>query len=381
MISYNRQSISIDDIKSVSRALKENLITRGGIVSSFENKISNFVNSKHAVTFNSASSALTAACFSLNINKNDIVWTVPNSFVSTASCALHFSARIDFVDIERNFKNISLEHLEEKLKKAKKANKLPKLLIPVHFAGQPTEQEKIFKLSKKFGFKIIEDASHSFGASRDNEPVGSCKWSDIVISSFHPVKTITTGEGGVACTNDKKLCQRLKIYRNNGIIRDQKLIKKNSNLFYYEQKFLGHNFHMPDINAALGISQLKRINRFIGRRKKIFDYYNKYLDNQNLILPNINKKNQSSYHLYNLNVKNNSERKKIYEKFKKKGIILNTHYIPIHFHPIYKKKGFKIGDFPNSEWHYKSSFSLPIFYDLKKKNLEMIISTFNNIYK
>ena len=257
MISYNRQSISIDDIKSVSRALKENLITRGGIVSSFENKISNFVNSKHAVTFNSASSALTAACFSLNINKNDIVWTVPNSFVSTASCALHFSARIDFVDIERNFKNISLEHLEEKLKKAKKANKLPKLLIPVHFAGQPTEQEKIFKLSKKFGFKIIEDASHSFGASRDNEPVGSCKWSDIVISSFHPVKTITTGEGGVACTNDKKLCQRLKIYRNNGIIRDQKLIKKNSNLFYYEQKFLGHNFHMPDINAALGISQLK----------------------------------------------------------------------------------------------------------------------------
>ena len=380
MLYYNKQSISLSDIKSVTKALKKDLITRGNLSIEFEKKISYFVNSKFAVSFNSASSALTASCFALGLKKNDLVWTVPNTFVSTASCALHFSAEIDFVDIEKKYKNICVSSLEEKLISAKKKNKLPKVIITVHYGGQPPEQEKIFNMSKKYGFKIIEDASHSLGASRKKQLVGSCKWSDIVVSSFHPVKTITTGEGGIAFSNNFNFDHKLRLYRNNGIERDSRYLKKKTNeKFYYEQHFLGHNFHMPDINASLGISQLKRIKKLIDKRKKIFNYYNKYLNDHNLILPSINKFNNSSYHLYVCNLKNNISRKKIFNFFLKKKIALNVLYIPIHLHPLYFKKGFKLGDFPNSEWHYNTSISLPVFYDLKINDVKKVIRILNNI--
>ena len=231
MISYNKQSISKKDITFVSKVLKQDIITRGNTVLNFEKKISKLVKSKYSVSFNSASSGLTAACFALDLKKNDLVWTVPNTFVASASCALHFSAKIDFVDIDKFYKNISIDELEKKLAISKKKNKLPKLLITVHFGGQAPNQNRIFNLSRKYGFKIIEDASHSFGGSRKNEPIGSCKWADMTISSFHPVKTITTGEGGVACTNSKLLFERLKIYRNNGIVRDYK---------YWKHRYLEH---------------------------------------------------------------------------------------------------------------------------------------------
>jgi dTDP-4-amino-4,6-dideoxygalactose transaminase len=380
MLYYNKQSISDIDIRYVSRALKKNILTRGQLNVEFEKNICEKTKSNYSVSFNSASSALTAACFALGLKKDDLVWTVPNTFVSTASCALHFSAKIDFVDIDNKYKIMCVDKLEEKLIRSEKIKKLPKILIPVHYAGQATNQEKIFKLSKKYGFKVLEDASHSFGGMRDSEPVGSCKWSDIVVSSFHPVKTITTGEGGVACTNSKELDFRLQIYRNNGIIRDYRFLKKKTKeKFYYEQQCLGHNFHLPDINAALGISQLKRLKKFINKRKKIFNYYNKNINNKNLILPSIDEKNNSTHHLYVCNLKNGIDRKKVLSYFYKNKITLNVLYIPVHLHPIYYKKGFRKGDYPNSEWHYNTSVALPIYYDLSKKNLDKIINLLNKI--
>ena len=382
MISYNKQSISKKDITFVSKVLKQDIITRGNTVLNFEKKISKLVKSKYSVSFNSASSGLTAACFALDLKKNDLVWTVPNTFVASASCALHFSAKIDFVDIDKFYKNISIDELEKKLAISKKKNKLPKLLITVHFGGQAPNQNRIFNLSRKYGFKIIEDASHSFGGSRKNEPIGSCKWADMTISSFHPVKIITTGEGGVACTNSKLLFERLKIYRNNGIVRDYKYLKNKSlDKFYYEQQFLGHNFHMSDINAALGISQISKIKIFIKKREQIFKYYNKHLNENNLLLPKIEKENRSTHHLYIVNLKNEINREKIFKHMYKKGINLNVHYIPVHLHPYYFKKGFRMGNFPVSEWHYKTAISLPIYYDLSFKQIDIIIKEINKVSK
>ena len=380
MIFYNRQSIAGNDIKAVNKVLKSDIITRGNIVSKFEKKLSKFTGSKFGVTFNSASSALTGACFAIGLKKNDIVWTVPNSFVASASAARHFSSKIDFVDIDRIDKNISVIELEKKLLKAKKNKTLPRILITVHFGGQPPDQAKIYNLSKEYKFFIIEDASHSLGGFRDKEKVGSCKWSDIVVTSFHPVKTITTGEGGIALSNNKTFIDRLKIYRNNGITRNFKSFKrKNRDHFYYEQQFLGHNYHMSDINAALGISQLKRIKQFIKKRNQIFNYYNNNLKTDKIILPKINKKNKSTHHLYVINLKNKKNRKKIFLEMKKKGVILNVHYIPIHLHPYYYDLGFRKGNFPNSEWHYETSISLPIFVDLSLKNLKKIVRELNYI--
>ena len=380
MIYYNRQSIISSDIRSVNKVLKSDIITRGKVVSEFEKRVSSFVGSKFGVTFNSASSALTGSCFAIGLKKNDIVWTTPNSFVSSASAARHFSSKVDFVDICRKNKNISVVELEKKLIKAKKNKTLPKILITVHFGGQPPDQKKIHELLVKFNFFIIEDASHSLGGSKDKEKVGSCKWSDIVVTSFHPVKTITTGEGGIALSNNMKFIERLKMFRNNGITRNFKFFKKKiKDPFYYEQQFLGHNYHMSDINAALGLSQLKRIKKFIRKRKSIFDFYNKNLKTDKISLPKIDIKSKSTHHLYVINLKNKKNRKKIFMEMKKKGIILNVHYIPIHLHPYYYNLGFRKGDFPNSEWHYETSISLPIYFDLSLKNLKKIVKELNYI--
>jgi len=263
IIPYGRQYISREDINAVIKVIKSDTITRGPVVNKFEKIVSKKVGAKHGVAVNSATSALHVACLSLGLLNGDEIWTVPNTFIASANCGRYCGAKVNFIDIDPNTWNISISKLTEKLKKAKKKNLLPKVLISVHFAGQPTEQEKIWRLSKQYGFSIIEDASHSLGAKRNGEKVGSCKWSDISVFSFHPVKIITTGEGGMAMTNNSILASKMKIFRNHGIVKDIKKMGKKSNLeWYYEQKDLGYNYRMTDFQAALGISQIKKLNKF-----------------------------------------------------------------------------------------------------------------------
>ena len=376
---YSRQYLDNKDISTVIKTLKSDVITRGNKVIEFENKVSKFCKAKYAVAVNSATSALHISCLALGVKKDDLVWTVPNTFAASANAALYCGAKIDFVDIEWETGNMDLNKLENKLKNSKKK---PKIIIPVHFSGQPTDQEKIFKLSRKYKFKILEDASHSIGARRNDNKVGNCKWSDITIFSFHPVKIITTGEGGMALSNNKRLFEKLKLYRNHGVTRDPALLKKkNISKWYYEQIELGYNYWISDINASLGISQLKKINKFIKKRNEIAKIYNRGLQNLPIYLPIIKKGNLSTFHLYVIKLKNYNTKyyNNIFSKLLKKGIDVNLHYLPVHLHPYYKKLGFKSGDFPISEKHAKSAISLPIYFDLNKKQLSNIIKTLKKI--
>ena len=320
----------------------------------------------------------------LGFKRNDILWTTPNTFVTTSNCALHLGGKIDFVDIDYLTGNIDLNLLEKKLINAKKKNKLPKILIPVHFSGLPTEQDKIYKLSKKFKFKIIEDASHSLGAKYHNEKVGSCKWSDISVFSFHPVKIITTFEGGAASTNDKLIYEKLKLFLNHGITKDKKKfkIKKNKD-WYYEQQLLGLNYRMTDVAASMGLSQLKKLNEFVKKRNVIAKKYEKLLSGKYLYIPKIPKKILSSFHLYVVKIKDSYSKhhESLFNYLRKKKINVNLHYIPVHLHPYYRKLGFKIGDFRKSEKHAETSISIPIFPGLKNKEILKIGNLINNFFE
>ena len=299
MIPYSRQNINQQDVLEVNKVLRSNFLTQGNNVRKFEKIISKYTKAKYSVAVNSASSALHIACLALGIKKNDIVWTVPNTFVASANCAIHCGATVDFVDIDPDDWNISISSLQKKLEIAKIRNKLPKLIVPVHFAGLPSNQEKIWALSKKYKFKILEDASHSIGAKYKNQRSGSCKWSDITVFSFHPVKIITTGEGGMALTNNKILSDRMKILRTNGISQSNFINKKNKmKPWYYEHQTPGFNYRMNDISAALGISQFKRLKLFVDKRNKIAKKYIKYFKNTPIKFQKINKDCYSSYHLF-----------------------------------------------------------------------------------
>ncbi len=378
---YSRQSVDKQDIKEVVKTLKSSTIARGSKISEFEKKISKFVGAKYSVAVNSATSGLHISCLALDIKKGDLVWTVPNTFVASANAALYCGAKIDFVDIDYLTGNIDVNLLEKKLKNSKKK---PNVVIPVHFAGQPSDQERIFKLSKKYGFKVIEDASHSLGAKRYNNKVGNCKFSDLTVFSFHPVKIITTGEGGIVTTNDKKLFEKLNIYRNHGVTKNLNMMKvKNKSKWYYEQLFLGYNYWISDINASLGISQLKKVKKFVFKRNSIAKIYDHHLKNLPILLPNIDKNNLSSFHLYviKLTEKNKKKYDKIFKSLLLENINVNLHYLPVHLHPYYKKLGFKKGDFPNSELHASTAISIPIYFDLKKKNQIIIIKKIKRIIK
>ncbi len=379
MIPYSRQKITTSDIDQVKKVLKSDFLTQGPFVPKFEKNVADYVRSKYAVAVNSATSALHISCLSLDITKNDIVWTSTNTFVASANCALYCGAKIDLVDISSNDWNISVDNLEEKLVTAKKNNKIPKVLITVHFAGQPTYQEAIWKLSKKYGFKIIEDASHSLGAERNKIKVGSCKWSHITVFSFHPVKIITSGEGGIATTNDKKLFSKLMLFRNHGIERSSRnMLSKNKfeGDWYFEQQFLGYNYRMTDILAALGNNQLKSVDKFVKKRNLIANLYRKKLSGLPLKIQKINNNNLSSYHLFPIviDLKEREKcRKTLFEVLRKNKIIVNVHYIPIYRHPFYKKNyNFNKKDFPNTEKYYSGALSLPVYYDLNQKNINYI---------
>jgi len=376
VIPYGRQSISDDDIKAVVDVLKSDYLTQGPVVPEFEKSICKYTGASYAVAVNSGTSALHIACLSLGLGKGDWLWTSSISFVASANCGIYCGARVDFIDIDPITWNISIDKLKHKLIYAKKHNKLPKIIVVVHLSGLPCDLAEIYKLSKEYGFYVIEDACHAIGSRYNNNNIGSCKYSDITVFSFHPVKVMTTGEGGMATTNIINLANKMRILRTHGITRDPDLMTHDPDgEWYYQQIDLGFNYRMTDIAAALGISQLLRLDSNIKKRHEIVRFYNKALSSLPLMLPYSDVSRYSSCHLYIVRIKNKKKLySEIFELLTNFGIGVNKHYIPIHTQPFYKNFGFKSGDFPESESYYREAISLPIFPDLTKKEQESVIS-------
>ena len=383
-INYSRQNINKNDIKKVKNVLESDFLTQGPKVEEFENEINKFCKSRYSVACNSATSALHIACLALGLKRNDIVWTNPVSFVASANCALYCGAKVDYVDIDLNTFNITFENFKKKLIKTKKKN-FPKILILVDYGGFPCDLDKIYKLARKNNIYVIQDSSHSLGAEYKNSKVGDCKFSDITVFSFHPVKIITTGEGGVATTKSKKLFNYMQMFRTHGITKDSKFFKKaNKNTWYFEQQVLGYNYRMNDIEASLGISQLKRINKNLAERKKLAFNYNKNL-NPKIKKINIKKFVKSSYHLYPVLIEKEKigfSRDDLLKYLKKNNIHCQLHYIPIFehpFHSINKKK--KFAYFPNTMKFYECAISLPMYYGLKMNEQRFVIEKINKRIK
>lgn len=373
MIPYGKQDINQVDIDAVVNVLKSDFLTQGRQVPLFEKTLADYCGADYAIAVNSATSALHIACLALGLGKNDYLWTSPNTFVASANCALYCGAKVDFVDIDQKTYNLSVELLSEKLIQAKKDNKLPKIVIPVHFAGQSCEMNEIYQLSKQYGFKIIEDASHAIGGKYLDKTIGSCQFSDITIFSFHPVKIITTAEGGIATTNSKELAHKMQLLRSHGVTKeDEQMHKPSDGGWYYQQIDLGFNYRMTELQAALGISQMQRLDDFIAKRKQLAQRYNDLLKNTLIILPYQNKDTHSSYHLYPIQLKSKN-RKLIFDKLREANIGVHVHYIPVHTQPYYQQLGFKQGDFPNSQNYYNQAISLPLFHLMTHKEQDYIV--------
>jgi len=382
MIPYGHQDITKADIDSVLIALKSDFLTQGPLVPRFEENLASQVKAKYAVAVNSATSALHIACLALGLQKGDWVWTSPITFVASANCALYAGAKIDFVDIDAVTYNLSVEALEEKLINAKRNGTLPKIVIPVHMCGQSCDMKRIHLLSKKYGFFIIEDASHAVGGYYDNHPVGNCEYSDIAIFSFHPVKIITTAEGGMAVTNRKEFAENMRSLRSHGITRDTELmLQEPDGPWYYEQLSLGFNYRMTELQAALGLSQLGKLNKFVNKRHEIAEKYTKELANLPITLPTQHKETYSSYHLYPILIDQDSPitRHDLFLELRKEGVGVNVHYIPVHLQPFYKNLGFVSGTYPVAEDYYLRTISIPIFYGLTEKQQNFIIEKLTSL--
>ena len=380
--SYSKQSISKEDVDSVIKILNSDYLTQGPIVPMFEKAVAEKTDAKYGVAVNSATSALHLACLSIGIGEGDVVWTSPNTFVSSANCALFCGANVSFVDIDDTTGNICVKELEKKLVQAHKHNRIPKAIIPVHFGGQPTNQELIWNLAQEYGVKIIEDASHSLGAQRNGNKVGNCKYSDITVFSFHPVKIITTAEGGMAMTNDNIIANKMIRLRSHGISknRDDYVNKDKDAPWYYEQTHLGFNYRMSDLQASLGLSQIRRLDEFVSKRNLLANRYNKYINFKSNKPLSINKGNLSSRHIYVIYVSEDIHRS-VFEDLREYGIGVNLHYIPVHLQPFYQSKGFKKGDYPFAELHAKKAISLPIYPNLNFQDQDYIIEVFNKLSK
>ena len=383
-IPYGKQTITEDDINAVTEVLRSPLITQGPTVGAFEHLISEKVGAKYAIAVNSATSALHLACLALGLGKDDILWTSPITFVASANCALYCGATVDFVDIDLETGLICTKELRKKLLKARHANKLPKIVIPVHLCGTSTNMRDISQLAKEFGFKIIEDASHAIGGKYDGQSVGSNKHSDVTVFSFHPVKIITTAEGGLATTNDSKLAKRMAELRSHGITKNPEDFEGiDCGPWHYEQQDLGFNYRMTDLQAALGISQLKRLDRIVEERNRLLEIYKSKLDINHLQLLKIPDDVWSSLHLavVLLNKDNQKYHRKIFEGLRDAGIGVQLHYEPVHLQPYYKKLGFNPGNFPNAETYARKAISLPLYPGLKPEEQEYVIHTLHNLLK
>ena len=385
MISYGRQSISEEDFDAVRQVLASDFLTQGPQAPLFEQALKSLVEANYAVAVNSATSALHIACLALGVAEGDNVWTTPISFVASSNCAVMCGANVNFVDIDPVSRNLDVAALEFRLERASESGTLPKVVIPVHLAGDPCDMQKIHELAGKFGFKIIEDASHALGALLDGSPVGNCKYSDITIFSFHPVKMITTAEGGMATTNDAKLAENMCRLRSHGVVKDPSdFIYKQGKPWQYEQQILGFNYRMNDIQAALGVSQLSRISDFLQKRTNIVRNYLDAFRDLPLILPNSNSQNHSSWHLFIIEVLGSTEEKQrsdLFNHLLSWGISTNVHYEPIHLQPFYSKFGFKENDFPLAERYARRCLSLPLYPDLDENTQNRIIDAVTEFYQ
>jgi UDP-4-amino-4,6-dideoxy-N-acetyl-beta-L-altrosamine transaminase len=379
MIPYGKQNINQKDIDSVLEVLKSDFLTQGPKVPLFEGLVTEKVKADYAVAVNSATSALHIACMALGLGQNDWLWTSPITFVASANCGLYCGAKVDFVDIDPQTYNLCPKALEVKLVKAENEGKLPKVLVAVHLCGQPCDMKVIHELSKRFGFYVIEDASHAIGGKYRGEYIGNCRYSDITVFSFHPVKIITTAEGGMALTKDSKLFKKMELLRSHGITRDESMMEENTHGgWYYEQIDLGYNYRMTELQAALGISQMERLDDFVAARHSLANIYNKELSGLPIGLPFQLENTYSGMHLYvvrlNLNEIKKSH-KKVFEELRERGIGVNLHYIPVHIQPYYKKMGFDLGDFPQAEDYYKEAISIPIFHGMTDQQQNEVIAT------
>jgi UDP-4-amino-4,6-dideoxy-N-acetyl-beta-L-altrosamine transaminase len=377
MIPYGRQDINQQDIKAVVDVLTSDMITQGHAVPQFEQAVIDYCGVKYAVAVSSATAALHIACLALGVGKGDIVWTSPNTFVASANCALYCGASVDFVDIDPRTYNISVEALREKLIDADRRGVLPKVIIPVHFGGQSCEMRDIKALADQYGIKIIEDASHAIGGSYLDEPLGNCRYADITVFSFHPVKIITTAEGGMALTNDDVLCERLRLLRSHGITRDtRQMVSEGDGPWYYQQIDLGFNYRMNDMQAALGVSQMTRLDIFCERRRVLAKQYDEVLHDFPITLPWQHPDTKSPYHLYPILCGGDAhDRLAIFERLRSKEIGVNVHYIPVHLQPFYQKFGFRKGDFPCAEQYYARAISLPMFPTIRQIDFDYVVAT------
>jgi UDP-4-amino-4,6-dideoxy-N-acetyl-beta-L-altrosamine transaminase len=378
MIPYGRHDISDADVEVVKAILRSDYLTQGPTVPRFEVAVANHVSAKYAIAVNSATSALHIACLSLGLGERDWLWTSPITFVASANCGVYCGARIDFVDIDSKTYNICPIALEIKLIAAQKRKLLPKVLVVVHLCGQSADMQSIYRLSQIYGFKIIEDASHAIGGRYKNQNIGCSKYSDITVFSFHPVKIITTGEGGMALTNSESLAQKMKLLRSHGITREIDLmVNKTGAPWHYEQIDLGFNYRMTDIQAALGLSQLSRLDDFVMRRHELAQFYNEGLDGLPLRLPYQINDSYSSFHLYvirlNLDIVKKT-RRQIFDDLKKIGIGVNLHYIPVYRQPFYVRMGFNPINYPNSEAYYSEAITLPLYSSMVKSQQEFVVS-------
>jgi len=378
MIPYGRQDIRQEDIDAVVEVLQSDLITQGPIVPQFEKSLADLVGAGYGVAVNSGTSALHVACRAIGLKHGDRLWTSPITFVASANCGLYCDAMVDFVDIDPHTYNISPAALEEKLHEAEMNHCLPSVVVPVHLCGQSCEMKEIHGLAEEYDFKVIEDASHAVGGRYKGEPVGNCRYSDITVFSFHPVKIITTAEGGMAMTNDNGLAERMALLRSHGITRDPAYMTHESDgPWYYQQIDLGYNYRMTDLQAALGISQLKRLDEYVTRRHDIAQRYNRLFAELPVSIPNQHPDCYSSWHLYVIRLlldEMTTTHRSVFESLREQGIGVNLHYIPVHTQPWYQRMGFKTGDFPEAERYYTEAISLPIYPTMIDEQQEQVVA-------
>jgi UDP-4-amino-4,6-dideoxy-N-acetyl-beta-L-altrosamine transaminase len=377
VIPYGRQTIDAEDIQAVVDVLHSDFLTQGPAVPRFERVLAEHCGAPHAIAVNSATSALHIACLALGVGPGDRVWTSPNTFVASANCARYCGATVDFVDIDPETYNMCTHGLAVKLAQAQATNTLPKVVIPVHFAGLPCDMEEIGNLSHRYGFKIIEDASHAIGARYSATVIGDCQFSDIAVFSFHPVKIITTAEGGLATTRSAELAHKMRLLRTHGISRDSAdLVRTDEGPWYYEQHFLGFNYRMTEMQAALGLSQLKHLDSWIARRHAIADCYDAGLADLPLILPRRPFGSRSSLHLYVVQIDHDRTqltRREVFGRLRAAGVGVNVHYIPVHTQPYFCDLGFRAGQFPVSESYYSRCISIPMFAGLTDSDQALVI--------
>lgn len=385
MIPYGKQEITQQDIDSVVDVLRSDFLTQGPKVPEFEKALTDHTGAKYALAVNSATSALHIACLALGLGKGDWMWTSPVTFVASANCGLYCGANVDFVDIDPATYNLCPIKLEQKLIKAKAAGTLPKVVVPVHLCGQPCDMQAIGKLAKEYGFKVIEDASHAIGGKYHGKPIGHCEYSDITVFSFHPVKIVTTAEGGAVTTNDKVLADKMALLRSHGITRDPAQMKGISHGgWYYQQIDLGFNYRMTELQAALGVSQMQRLTQFVAKRHRLAERYNALLKDLPVVLPYQLENTYSGLHLYVIRLKLNSitlTHNAVFDALRERGIGVNLHYIPVHTQPYYTKMGFKGGDFPEAEQYYREAISLPMFHTMTDQQQDDVVRALTEVLK